>query len=84
MSYPNYEQFPGAQNHEDGSAPGATGGPTQPQMGQPIESTAGQFQAGAMGVPNAAAGPQQTGDGAKTTLWYEFAFPPPLHYEIIS
>jgi len=74
MSYPNYDQFPGAQGHEDGSAPGATGGPTQPQIGQPIESTAGQFQGGTMGVPSAAAGPQQTADGAKTTLWYDLPF----------
>lgn len=73
MSYPNYEQFPGAQGHEDGSAPTVTGGPTQPQIGQPIESTAGQFQGGNMGVPNSTGAPQQTGDGAKTTLWYDFA-----------
>jgi len=70
MSYPYEGQFPGPTGPEDSTTPGAAGGPAPTQMGQPIQSTAGQFQAGDMTVPNSAGGPQSAGDGAaKTTLW---------------
>jgi len=70
MSYPYEGQFPGPTGPEDGATPGAAGGPASSQMGQPIQSAAGQFQAGDMAVPNSAGGPQPAGDGsAKTTLW---------------
>ena len=69
MSYPYEGQFPGPTGPEDGATPGAAGGPAPTQMGQPIQSAAGQFQGSDMTVPNSA-GPQSTGDGsAKTTLW---------------
>lgn len=68
MSFPNYDSFP-QQGAEDGGAPGAPGGQQQQgQMGQPIESAAGQFPGGNMGAPGGGPGPQQGGD-AKTTLW---------------
>jgi hypothetical protein len=71
MSYPYEGQYPGPQGPEDGNTPGAAGGPPPPQMGQPIQSAAGQFTPGDMPVPNSAGGPASAGGdgGAKTTLW---------------
>lgn len=70
MSYPYEGQFAGPQGPEDGNTPGAAGGGPQPQMGQPIQSTGGQFPQGDMSVPNSAGGPQSVGGGdSKTTLW---------------
>jgi hypothetical protein len=70
MSFQNYDSFQGQQPTEEGNAPGAGGAQQQqPQMGQPIESAAGQFQGQNMGVPGSAGADQQGGD-SKTTLWY--------------
>lgn len=70
MSFPYDNSFQGQPGADDSNAQGVAGGQPQPQMGQPIESAAGQFQGGNMpvGAPNAA----QPGPGgeAKTTLWY--------------
>ena len=72
MSFQNYDSFQGQQPTEEGNAPGAGGAQQQqPQMGQPIESAAGQFQGQNMGVPGSAGADQQGGD-SKTTLWYAF------------
>ncbi|OCK95299.1 mRNA binding post-transcriptional regulator [Cenococcum geophilum 1.58] len=69
MSFQNYDSFQGQQPTEEGNAPGAGGAQQQqPQMGQPIESAAGQFQGQNMGVPGSAGADQQGGD-SKTTLW---------------
>jgi hypothetical protein len=68
MSYNNMQQFPGQQGAEDGAAAAGGAPPTQPQMGQPIESTAGQFAANNMGAPTPT-GSAPHGDGQKTTLW---------------
>ncbi|KAK8163879.1 mRNA binding post-transcriptional regulator [Phyllosticta citrichinensis] len=69
MSFPYDNSFQGQPGADDSNAQGVAGGQPQPQMGQPIESAAGQFQGGNMpvGAPNAA----QPGPGgeAKTTLW---------------
>lgn len=64
MSFQNYDAFQGQQGGEDTGTPGGAGGQQQQGMGQPIESTAGQYQGGNMG--GAPGGPQ--GD-SKTTLW---------------
>src|SRR5947209_1770508 len=70
MSFQNYDQFQGQQPTVDANAPGDAGAQQQqPQMGQPIESAAGQFQGGNMGAPGSA-GDQQPGGESKTTLWY--------------
>lgn len=66
MSFQNYDSFAGQPGGEDTGAPGGAGGQQQQAMGQPIESTAGQYQGGNMG---GAPGGQQGGD-SKTTLWY--------------
>ena len=72
MSFQNYDSFQGQQPTEEGNAPGAGGAQQQqPQMGQPIESAAGQFQGQNMGAPGSAGADQQGGD-SKTTLWYAF------------
>ena len=74
MSFQNYDSFQGQQPTEEGNAPGAGGAQQQqPQMGQPIESAAGQFQGQNMGVPGSAGADQQGGD-SKTTLWYALFF----------
>lgn len=62
--------FQGQQNMDDGSAAGSVGmPPQQPQVGQPIESAAGQFP----GAPNMTpTGPGAEGNpvaDGKTTLW---------------
>lgn len=61
----SFGQFPGPQGApEDGT--GVAVPPQQQQMGQPIETTGGQFQGGNMG-PQTPTGTQS--DGQKTTLW---------------
>lgn len=66
MSFQSYDTFQGQQGGEDTGTPGGAGVQQQQGMGQPIESTAGQYQGGNMG--GAPGGPQ--GSDSKTTLWY--------------
>ncbi|KAF2139989.1 uncharacterized protein K452DRAFT_310351 [Aplosporella prunicola CBS 121167] len=70
MSFPYDNSFQGQPGAEDANAQGVAAAQQQPQIGQPIESAAGQFQGANMpvGGPAPAPGPQQGGD-SKTTLW---------------
>ncbi|KAJ9668406.1 hypothetical protein H2201_001454 [Coniosporium apollinis] len=68
MSFQSYDTFQGQQGGEDTGTPGGAGVQQQQGMGQPIESTAGQYQGGNMG--GAPGGPQ--GGDSKTTLCVSF------------
>lgn len=71
MSFPYDNSFQGQPGAEDANAQGVAGGQQQPQMGQPIESAAGQFQGGNMPGVAPSSGPGSQGPGeSKTTLWY--------------
>lgn len=73
MSFPNYgDSFQGQQapegNNGASGAPGAEG--QQPQMGQPMDSTGGQYaSSGNGGAPGGSPSAPPTDGGAKTTLW---------------
>ena len=73
MSFQNYENFPNQQGQQDagGAGPGLPQQQDTPMGGQMPDNPAGQFQAG-NGGDLGAAGVQQQGGDAKTTLWYDF------------
>lgn len=85
MSFQNYgDSFQGQQAPEEAGGPGAAGGqPQQPPMGQSMEASPGQFQAGNGGAPGTSPTGQQQGE-SKTTLWSVYTFQVPIQWLTIQ
>jgi len=64
MSFQNYDSFPGQPTAEPTGAPAP-----QPDLGQPMDTSAPGFPAGNMGGPAGAPQEGQQDGSGKTTLW---------------